>query len=173
MLMQTYPLKIPHLVILFTGFFSIQGCAIHNFDASQSEIGQVLLNGCYKTRLETNIYRKKPGSNILPGPGQFMIQSGLPINEWEFDSYGRNWQNIVKIPIATRFKVTRLMSQAWGFNGRHWLVYGRVDQTQEQSLEFIIPSAGFPGTDQLWITSRSANNKELIKFSKKFVETCD
>jgi len=102
--------------------------------------------GCYRTNIETYLYRQLKNKDTI------IIQSGMPYNEWETGSYGKAWNSIVAVPAGTQFRVTRVLNQTWGSNGRRWLIYGRFVDATLSDQEFIIPSGNYAQSGQIWIS---------------------
>ena len=153
--------------------FALTGCSMISYDVTDSDFTQSLLNGCYKTAIETELYQLSPAQSSGNKTNTYLLQTGLPYNEWNTGSYGQSWEKIAEVPIGTRITVTQVFNQAWGKQGRYWLVYGRLAQSDLLDKEFIIPSGNYTQSGQIWISPASPDaTNTAIRFKSYFVKIC-
>ncbi len=153
--------------VILLSCLGLSGCALISYDETRSKETQSLVTGCYRTDIETYLYQQLKNKDIT------IIQTGMPYNEWETGSYGKTWNSIVEVPVGTQFRVTRVLNQAWGSDGRRWLIYGRFVDVTLSDQEFIIPSGNYAQTGQIWISPDSplADNNPP-RFESNFVRSC-
>ncbi len=155
-----------HPVILLS-CLGLSGCVPISYDETLSKGTENLVAGCYRTDIETYLYHQ------LKNKDTYLIQTGMPYNEWETGSYGKTWKSIVEVPVGTQFRVTRVLNQYWGRDGRRWLIYGRFADATLSDQEFIIPSGYYARTGQIWISPVSPladNNPPRLE--SNFVRSC-
>ena len=151
---------------------ALAGCSMISYDASDSEFARNLVGDCHQTAIESALY-KLSSPTISPENGTYLLQTGLPYNEWISGSYGQSWEKVAQVPIGSRIAVTRVFNQSWGKDGRYWLVYGRLVESDLPDWEFIIPSGNYARTGQIWISPPSPDaEKTPISFKPHFVKSC-
>ena len=143
-----------------------------SYDASNTDFAKNLIGNCHQTVIESALYKlSSPESSAKNNT--YLLQTGLPYNEWITGSYGQSWEKIAEVPIGTRIAVTQVFNQAWGKKGRYWLVYGRLLESDLLDKEFIIPSGNYAQTGQIWISPVSPDAaKTPIRFQPYFVKNC-
>jgi len=158
--------------VLLIGVFALTGCSTISYDVTDSEFTKNLINGCYQTTIESELYQLS-SAQVGNKTSTYLLQTGLPYNEWNTGSYGLLWEKIGEVPIGTRIAVTRVFNQAWGKQGRYWLVYGQLVESDLFGSEFIIPSGNYTQTGQIWISPHSpGTEKTPIRFKPYFVKNC-
>jgi hypothetical protein len=152
--------------VILLSCLGLSGCAPISFDETRSKATQSLVTGCYRTDIESYLYHQ------LKNKDTYLIQTGMPFNEWETGSYGKTWKSIVEVPVGTQFRVTRVLNQYWG-NGRRWLIYGRFADATLFDQEFIIPSGNYAQTGQIWISPVSPlADDNPPRLESYFVRSC-
>jgi hypothetical protein len=143
-----------------------------SYDVTNADFAKNLIGDCHQTAIESAFYKlSSPGSSSENNT--YLLQTGLPYNEWNTGSYGQSWEKIAEVPIGTRIAVTQVFNQAWGKQGRYWLVYGRLAESDLLDKEFIIPSGNYTQSGQIWITPVSPDTaKTPISFQPYFVKNC-
>ena len=150
--------------------FALTGCSMISYDVTDTKFTKNLLSKCHQTAIESALYKL---SSPTTSSGTYLLQTGLPYNEWISGSYGQSWEQIAEVPIGTRIAVTRVFNQAWGKEGRYWLVYGRLVDSDLLDREFIIPSGNYTQTGQIWISPASPDAQTPIRFQPYFVKSCE
>jgi len=165
--MKLFLHRVKLLSCLGLSCLGLSGCALISYDETRSKETKSLVAGCYRTDIKTYLYHQ------LKNKDTYIIQTGMPYNEWETGSYGKTWNSIVEVPVGTQFRVTRVFNQAWGSDGRRWLIYGRFVDVTLSDQEFIIPSGNYAQTGQIWISPVSplADNNPP-RFESNFVRSC-
>ena len=153
---------------------ALPGCAWISYDASQAPVARDLMEGCHATTIETALFHYNPDkSKNRPNGATYLIQSGFPTNEWTVTDYADDWDEILTLPPGTEFRVTRVYDQAWGKQGRYWLLYARLENSDLFDREFIVPSGNFTETGQIWVRPVSPDeNGTPLRLQENFVTVC-
>ena len=158
--------------VLLIAVCAVAGCSMISYDVTHSDLTKNLLDGCYQTAIESELYQMSPAQASGKKTDTYLLQTGLPYNEWNTGSYGQSWEKIAEVPIGTRIAVTQVFNQAWGNEGRYWLLYGRLVESELLDKEFIIPSGNYTKTGQIWISPASPEVPTPIRFQPYFVKSC-